>query len=197
MRRTCNDLYDNDGRRPQPRFTLIVVGKRHHTRFFPSPEHPHVAKNGNPQRGLVVDRSITKARNWDFFLQSHDAIKGTAHPAHYYVLWDEIFTNPQLKSSHDSIEPSISPADRLQRLSHSLCYMIGRAAKAVSIPAPVYYADIACTRARRYLADALTDSKSVKTDNSNLRAGQRERLCTQLQARIDVHSNLASSMFYV
>lgn len=48
MRRTCNDLYDNDGHRPQPRFTLIVVGKRHHTRFFPPPEHPHVAKNGNP-----------------------------------------------------------------------------------------------------------------------------------------------------
>ena len=48
MRKTCNDLYDNDGRRPQPRFTLIVVGKRHHTRFFPPPEHADVAKNGNP-----------------------------------------------------------------------------------------------------------------------------------------------------
>lgn len=82
MRRICDHLYDNDGRRPQARFTLIVVGQRHHTRFFPPPEHPHVAKNGNPQRGLVVDRSITKARNWDFFLQSHDAIKCTARPAH-------------------------------------------------------------------------------------------------------------------
>lgn len=144
-----------------------------------------------------MDRSITEARNWDFFLQSHDAIKGTALPAHYYVLSDGIFTNPQLKSSHDSIEPNVSPADRMERLSHSLCSMFGRAAKAVSIPAPVYYAEFACTRGGGYLADALTDSQSVTTDNSNLTAGQRERLCTQLQARIDVHSNLASSMFYV
>ena len=140
-----------------------------------------------------MDRSITEARNWDFFLQSHDAIKRTARLAHYYV----VFTNPQLKSSHDSIELNVSPVDRLERLSHSLCYRFGRAAKAVSIPAPVYYADIACMRAAHYLADALTDSQSVTTDNSNLTAGQRERLCTKLQARNDVHSNLASSMFYV
>ena len=197
MQGYCKRLYYNEGRQPQPRFTLIVVGKRHHTRFYPPPEHPYIAKNGNPQRGLVVDRSITEARNWDFFLQSHDAIKGTARPAHYYVLWDEIFTNPQLKFTHDTIEANVSPADRLERLSHSLCYMFGRAAKAVSIPAPIYYADIACTRAGRYLADAPTDSQSVTTENSNPTARDRELLCTKLQARIDVHSNLANSMFYV
>ena len=197
MQKSCNRLYYNDNRRPRPRFTLIVVGKRHHTRFYPPPGHPHSDNNGNPNRGLVVDRGITEARNWDFFLQSHNAIKGTARPAHYYVLWDEIFTNDELKFSHTSIERDVSPADRLERLSHSLCYMFSRASKAVSIPAPVYYADIACTRAGRYLVDVPSGSQSATTDNTSMTAGQRDRLCTELQARIKVHTSLENSMFYV
>ena len=49
----------------------------------------------NPKCGLVVKRDITEARNWDFFLQSHSPQLSTARPSHYYILWDEIFTNPQ------------------------------------------------------------------------------------------------------
>ena len=195
MRGSCAALYDDVGE-PRPRFTLIIVGKRHHTRFFPPAGHPR-SDNGNPERGLVVDRGITEARNWDFFLQSHDAIKGTARPAHYYVLWDEIFTNPDLRSEHDAVEPGIPPADRLEKLSHSLCYMFSRAAMAVSIPAPVYYADIACTRAGRYLAEPPTGSQSTTSGNTELTAAQREHLCAELQAKIKVHDDLRDSMFYV
>ena len=196
MRQCCIALYDNVGE-PSPRFTLIVVGKRHHTRFFPPEGHPRSDRNGNPKRGLVVDRGITEARNWDFFLQSHDAIQGTARPAHYYVLWDEIFTNPSLQPVDGDVDFKMLPADRLERLSHSLCYMFSRAAKAVSIPAPVYYADIACTRAGRYLVEPPTGSQSVTSDNSKLTAAQRERLCAELQAKIKVHADLENSMFYV
>lgn len=196
MRECCRGLYDDVGE-PRPRFTLIIVGKRHHTRFFPPEGHPSRDENGNPQRGLVVDRGITEARNWDFFLQSHDAIQGTARPAHYFVLWDEIFTNPTLQPVHDSIERGIPPADRLERLSHSLCYMFSRAAKAVSIPAPVYYADIACTRAGRYLAEPPSGAQSVTSDKSEMTKAQREHLCAELQAKIKVHDDLKDSMFYV
>ena len=196
MRECCKALYD-DVREPWPRFTLIIVGKRHHTRFFPSEGHPYSDENGNPQRGLVVDRGITEARNWDFFLQSHDAIKGTARPAHYFVLCDEIFTNPSLQSVHDEIELGIPPADRLERLSHSLCYLFSRAAKAVSIPAPVYYADIACTRAGRYLAEPPSGAQSVTSDKLEMTNEQREHLRAELQAKIKVHDDLKDSMFYV
>ena len=196
MRECCTALYDEVGE-PWPRFTLIIVGKRHHTRFFPPEGHPCSDRKGNPKRGLVVDRGITEARNWDFFLQSHDAILGTARPAHYYVLWDEIFTNPSLHSLHESIEAGIPPADRLEKLSHSLCYMFSRAAKAVSIPAPVYYADIACTRANRYLAEPPSASQSVVSDNSKMTAAEREHLRAELQAKIRVHDHLKDSMFYV
>ena len=182
---------------PWPRFTLIVVVKRHHTRFFPPSNHPCCDGNGNPRRGLVVDRSITEARNWDFFLQSHDAIQGTARPAHYYVLWDEIFTDHRLQSVHETIEPGISPVDRLEKLSYSLCYLFSRAAKAVSIPAPVYYADLACARAGRYLVEIPTGSQSATTNTMGLDPAQREQLCAELQGKIEVHRNLKDSMFYI
>ena len=196
MRNVSRKVYNQAGQ-PWPRFTLIVVGKRHHTRFFPPKGHPHADTNGNPNRGLVVDRTITEARNWDFFLQSHDAIKGTARPAHYYVLWDEIFTNIELESEHNSVEPGVLPADRLERVTHSLCYMFSRATKAVSIPAPVYYADIACARAGRYLAEVPSGSASATTDSSTMTAGERARLCAELQEKIAVHKDLRDSMFYV
>ena len=196
MRDASQKLYREASQR-SPRFTLIIVGKRHHTRFFPIEQNFASDSNGNPNRGLVVDRGVTEAPNWDFFLQSHNAIKGTARPAHYFVLWDEIFTNIALEADHQTLQPGSLPADRLERLTHSLCYLFSRAAKAVSIPAPVYYADIACERANRYLADSSTGSESATTDNTRMNAGQRERLCSELQEQIKIHENLRNEMFYI
>ena len=196
MRRVSASLYDESDQ-PRPRFSLIIVGKRHHTRFYPPSGHPQGDDKGNPKRGFVADRGITEARNWDFFLQSHNAIQGTARPAHYYVLWDEIFTNDELKSVHQSFQLGIEPADALERVTHSLCYLFSRAAKAVSIPAPVYYADIACERARRYLADVPTDSESTKTDESKMTDGERAKVRSDLQEKITIHPNLKDDMFYI
>ncbi len=193
MREESRKLYSQD-KQPPPRFTLIIVGKRHHTRFFPLHENSACDKRGNPNRGLVVDRGITEARNWDFFLQSHNAIQGTARPAHYVVLWDEIFTN---ETVHQAIQPELQPTDRLERLTHSLCYLFSRAAKAVSIPAPVYYADIACERAGRYLATTTTEPESVKTDATKMTDGEREKYCQELQKKIAVRKELKDSMFYI
>lgn len=176
-------------RQPSPRFTLIIVGKRHHTRFFPPSNHPARDLHGNPDRGLVVDRGITEPRNWGFFLQSHTAIKGTARPAHHYVLWDEIFTNVKLESVHEGILPGVQPADRLERLTHSLCYLFSRATKAVNIPAPVCYADIACERAGRYLAEISDGSESVRTDRAEMTTAQCEELCRKLQEKIKVNED--------
>ncbi|KAK6339590.1 hypothetical protein TWF718_008986 [Orbilia javanica] len=69
----------------RPRITLIVVGKRHHTRFYPA-ELGASDGTGNCFPGTVVDRSITDVYNFDFFLQTHKAAIGTARPAHYFVL---------------------------------------------------------------------------------------------------------------
>ena len=201
MRKESGELYKKVNQ-TWPRFTLIIVAKRHHTRFFPLDKN--VGKDSstdnrthNFTRGLVVDRGITEARTWDFFLQSHNALQGTARPAHYVVLWDEIFTNPALQSVHQQVQPNLSSTDRLQKLTNSMCYLFSRATKAVRIPAPVYYADIACERASRYLAGDVNDGESVVTDRTEMTQGERERRCVELQRRIEVHEGLRDSMFYV
>ena len=54
----------------QPKITMIVVGKRHHVRFFP--QSPAEAdKSGNCPAGTVVDQDITHPTEFDFYLQSH------------------------------------------------------------------------------------------------------------------------------
>ncbi len=75
--------------RPRPKVSIIVVGKRHHTRFYPTKEED-TDRSGNPKNGTVVDRGITSERHWDFFLQAHTGLQGTARPAHYVVVQDQI-----------------------------------------------------------------------------------------------------------
>jgi eukaryotic translation initiation factor 2C len=60
----------------QPKIAVIVSVKRHHTRFYPTDER-NMGRSGNVESGTVVDRGVTQARVWDFFLVAHTAIKGT------------------------------------------------------------------------------------------------------------------------
>ena len=86
IRDTCNKVYPG-GR--GPKISMIVCGKRHHTRFYPTRSEDADSKTGSPQNGTVVDRGVTMEKGWDFFLQAHTALKGTARPAHYIILLDE------------------------------------------------------------------------------------------------------------
>lgn len=72
---------------------MCTVGKRHHAGFLATENDAKVIdqKNGNPRNGTVINRHTTDVRNWDSCLQSHAAIQGTARPAHYFVIVDEIF----------------------------------------------------------------------------------------------------------
>ncbi|KAG8898512.1 hypothetical protein FRC01_010881, partial [Tulasnella sp. 417] len=109
---------------PRPKLTFVVVGKRHHIRFFPAPGGGS-DKSGNVPAGLVVDREITSPVEYDFYLQSHGGLLGTSRSAHYNVLVDENNFLP----------------DDLQRISFSLCHVYARSTRSVSIVPPVYYAD--------------------------------------------------------
>jgi len=117
-----------------PKLTIVICGKRHHTRFFPTQEST-ADHNGNPRPGTVVDRGVTAVYDFDFFLQAHGGLQGTTKPTHYYVVHDEIGFK----------------ADALQGLTNSISYMFARATKAVSLASPAYYADLCCERGRCYL----------------------------------------------
>lgn len=76
----------------QVKLTALVVVKRHHTRSYPiADEDKHGTKKheANCKPGTLVDRIVTSPYFADFFLQSHTGLKGTAKPAHYFVLQDD------------------------------------------------------------------------------------------------------------
>ncbi|KAL8687809.1 MAG: hypothetical protein Q9224_005045 [Gallowayella concinna] len=163
-----------------PRMTIIIVGKRTQTRAF-------TADKGNPPNGTVVDRQITEACNWDWFLFSHKAIQGTAHPGHYFVILDEIFNTGGNTRER---------ADRLEGLTYQLCYLCGRCTTAVSIPTPVHYAHSVCERARFYL-NRYYDSAAQSSASRQSGGSGRRVLPRPSDADIRVHSTLRDTMFYI
>lgn len=76
------------GINPAPKITILVVGKRHHVRFFPMTQN-EADKSGNCPAGTVVDTDVTNPAEFDFYLQSHGGLLGTSRPSHYNVLLDE------------------------------------------------------------------------------------------------------------
>ena len=121
-----------------PKLTVIVVGKRHHVRFFPMSAHEG-DNSGNCPAGTVVDRDIGHPTEFDFYLQSHGGLLGTSRPAHYNVLLDESnFTFVSFSISTKATFLCPCSPDGLQQLSFALCHVYARSTRSVSIPAPVY-----------------------------------------------------------
>jgi len=66
LKQAADKLYskgDRGGSQNFPRFTIVIAGKRHKTRFYPIDEKDKVWPNGNPKPGTVVDRGVTQPRN--------------------------------------------------------------------------------------------------------------------------------------
>ena len=80
----------------------------------------------------------------------------------------------------------------LENLTHNICYLFGRATKAVSICAPAHYADIACERARRYLDRFYNAPNEVYN-----RANDDRDLPEALDSDVQVDMKLKNSMFYI
>ncbi|KAF8889797.1 argonaute-like protein [Infundibulicybe gibba] len=116
----------------KPKITLVVVGKRHHIRM--NPPAARADRSGNCPAGTVIDQGIAHPLEFDYYLQSHGGLLGTSRSAHYSVVYDE----------------NGFKADSIQALSFALCHVYARATRSVSIPAPVYYADIVCSRAKNH-----------------------------------------------
>ena len=57
IRKACEERYRPG---PMPKITIVVVGKRHHTRFYPTQEvDADMSSKGNCKNGTIVDRGVT------------------------------------------------------------------------------------------------------------------------------------------
>jgi len=185
IRNACRQAYPATATKQGfPRIAIIVCGKRHHTRFYPTAE-ANADKSSNCEPGTVVDRGVTEVRNWDFFLQPHACLQGTARSCHYYVILDEVFRPRPVKAPHTN------PADVLEELTHNICHLFGRATKAVSLCPPAYYADLLCTRLRCYLSDQFDPNDSSAAPSVTSGATPRTDFS------IEIPPNMRDSMFYI
>lgn len=123
-----------------PKFTVIIATKRHHVRLFPLQGKGD--RNGNVLPGTLVERDVTHPFMFDFYLNSHAAIQGTARPVHYHVIMDEMNC----------------PVNDLQKMIYYQCYSYARSTTPVSLHPAVYYAHLACNRARAHEQTSTTDS---------------------------------------
>ncbi|KGO64198.1 protein of unknown function DUF1785 [Penicillium italicum] len=139
-----------------PNITIIVCGKRHNVRFYPTNAKDQ-DRTSNPLNGCVVDRGVTRPIYWDFYLQAQSPLQGSARPAHYIVIHDEIFTNSKVNTDR-------KPADMVQELTHSISYMMGRATRSISYSTPAFLADKFCDRGRKYLLAYYFENNQQVTD---------------------------------
>ena len=145
LKRACHKI----SREFNPKITLVCVQKRHHMRMFELTPDNRVY-NVNP--GTYLDKVITHPYEYDFYLCSHAALKGTARATHYHVLHDEIKFTP----------------NQLYTITNQLCYCFSRCTKSVSIPPPVYYADLIAYRYHKYF-DAYRRNKKVAFGKENMK----------------------------
>lgn len=136
-----------------PSICMIVCQKRHNTRFF------YESKNGgyiNPCPGLVSDanlydenkgtNSISSAEYNEFYLNSHEAIKGTSKPCKYTLIHDEIGLQ----------------MGEIELLSYWLTALFCRANRSVSYPSPAFYAHFAAKRGRTLLNAGVSRTELTK-----------------------------------
>ncbi|XP_034669436.1 protein argonaute-3 [Drosophila subobscura] len=102
------------------KITFIVVQKRINTRIFSESGNQF----DNPLPGTLVDKHITRAHMYDFFLVSQMVRQGTVTPTHFVVLQDDAKYGP----------------DIIQKLSYKLCFLYYNWPGTVRIPACCMYA---------------------------------------------------------
>ncbi|CAG8950697.1 hypothetical protein HYFRA_00002907 [Hymenoscyphus fraxineus] len=142
-----------------PKITLVVVGKRHHTRFFPALQPPDKLEY-NLEGGSVIDSGVIDPKRFNFYLQSHDSPLGTAKSAHYVVI-------------HNG---SSYTAEELQNATNQLCHVGSRATVPLSKCVAVQYADFLCRRLRCYMGPVLDGSVTDFINNADVEDYRKEKL---------------------
>jgi len=127
----------------KPGLTFICVNKFHRTRLFCDDKNDCVGKSQNIPAGTVVDNVVTQIDRCDFYINSAQGIQGTSRPAHYTLIHDD----------------NDLTADSLQLMTWTLCHGYARCTRSVSLPVPVFYAELVRERTMRYLHEVFGGSE--------------------------------------
>ncbi|KHJ46927.1 PAZ domain protein [Trichuris suis] len=103
-------------------------------------------------------------------------VDGTSKPAKYNVLYDDNNLN----------------SNTMQAIAYYLCHVYGRCMRSVSIPAPVYFAHLACYRSRNH-SYLLTGG----SDESFGSRARKEPNNVEFTRAVTVHDNMRSTMYFI
>ncbi|KAH6907498.1 argonaute-like protein [Coprinopsis sp. MPI-PUGE-AT-0042] len=170
------------------------------SRFFPrnGANRNECDKTGNCPAGTVVDTAITHPLEYDFYLQSHTGMaRTTSRPSHYSVR--QMHRDLCFSETDQSSYRFFAMPDALQSLTFTLCHLYARSTRSVSIPAPVYYADIVCSRSKNDFApaDAVITGNGYAESSDSARSSEPQTLHEFKDKLKKVHANLANSMYFM
>ncbi|KAK0393705.1 hypothetical protein QR680_000362 [Steinernema hermaphroditum] len=135
-----------------PTVTYIQIERNHQKRFKVDEQNLRMPQgyagswNNNVPAGTVVEKVVTSAKVFDFYLCSHHGALGTSRPTRYIVYYDDWCLT----------------ADQIQHASFCLCFLTSNCTRAVSIPAPTYYASKGCERGRKYLHSCQLQNERIQ-----------------------------------
>ncbi|KMU78048.1 eukaryotic translation initiation factor 2C 2 [Coccidioides immitis RMSCC 3703] len=133
--------------RSLPKITLLIVGKRHHTRKRDS---------RNCCRPLLHHGTQTLTSSWSLMQESQ------ARVVRLTMSYSMTRTTSRLISYKVFLITNSTK-------THDLTWVYGRAARSVSIATPAYYADIVCERGRCYLYSVFNNALPGQYQGNNNR----------------------------
>ena len=176
--RDMKDAFMRLGCKEIPLFTVVIAGKRHHIRFFPEKGD----RNSNPLPGTLVETGCTHPFEFDFYLCSHVAIKGTARPIHYHCILND----------------GKWQAAELQHFIFEHSYQYMRSTTPVSLHPAVYYAHLAAERARAHISGVPISSgkKETKAREQTEKSSDLDVEAAPLQALLNV-MGIRDTMWFI
>ena len=127
LSRAIDNLYDAGTIESKPKVLFILANKRIEQRFCTADR----GKLYNPNRGIVIEDTITRQDRFEFYMISHSGPTGLQCPIRYEVIhstWDDL-----------------NPKD-LYDLTNILCSGYFNLAGVVKIPGPIMYAHTMCNQ---------------------------------------------------
>ncbi|KAJ4291053.1 Protein argonaute [Kalmusia sp. IMI 367209] len=179
--RDMKEVFARIGVKNVPHFCVIIAGKRHHIRFFPKEGD----RNNNPVPGTLVEHGCTHPHEFDFYLCSHVAIKGTARPIHYQCILNE---------------GGAWQASEIQHFLFEHSYQYIRSTTPVSMHPAVYYAHLAADRSRAHVSDSPVSSGKKEAKGPEVQSStgsyKRDVEVAPLQAMNNI-SSIRETMWYI